>query len=111
MFRADSDGSGSNNWTTITRNVTVRDVYKPLRMWLYSLDSEDGINDSMDTVTGTFRRKYYTLPLSDSEGTLRHVNVYTFLKSHFDRWLRFDQIGRAHVRTPVTEKSRMPSSA
>ena len=26
-------------------------------------------------------------------------------------WLNRGKIGRAHVRTPVTEKSRMPSSA
>ena len=26
-------------------------------------------------------------------------------------WTFMSQIGRAHVRTPVTEKSRMPSSA
>ena len=102
-FRADSDGSGSNDWSTITRTVTVRDVYKPLRMWLYSLDSDDGINNSMDTVTGDFKRKYYTLPLSDSEGTLRHVNVYTFLKSHFDRWLRFDPYERRKLASRIAD--------
>jgi hypothetical protein len=102
-FRADSDGSGSNNWTTITRTITVRDVYKPLRMWLYSLDSDNGINNSMDTITGNFQRKYYTLPLSDSEGTLRHVNVYTFLKSHFDRWLRFDPYERRKLASRIAD--------
>ena len=102
-FRADSDGSGSNDWSTITKTVTVRDVYKPLRMWLYSLDSDDGINNSMDTVTGDFKRKYYTLPLSDSEGTLRHVNVYTFLKSHFDRWLRFDPYERRKLASRIAD--------
>jgi len=102
-FRADSDGSGSNDWSTITRTVTVRDVYKPLRMWLYSLDSDDGINNSMDTVTGDFKRKYYSLPLTDSEGTLRHVNVYTFLKSHFDRWLRFDPYERRKLASRIAD--------
>ena len=102
-FRHDSDGSGSNNWTTISKTFAVRDVYKPLRMFLYSLDSDDGINDTADTITGTFRRKYYTLPVSDSEGTLRHVNIYTFLKSHFDRWLRFDDYERRKFASRIAD--------
>ena len=102
-FRADSDGSGNNTWTAISRTDAVTQVYKPLRRWLYSLDSEEGINNTMDLITSGFNRRYYTLPLSDSEGTLRHVNVYTFLKSHFDRWLRFDPYERRKITSRMID--------
>lgn len=102
-FRADSDGSGNSTWTAISRTDAISQVYKPLRRWLYSLDSEEGINNTMDLITSGFNRKYYTLPLSDSEGTLRHVNVYTFLKSHFDRWLRFDPYERRKIASRIAD--------
>lgn len=102
-FRADSDGSGNTTWTPITRTDAVTQVYKPLRRWLYSLDSDEGINNTMDLITGGFHRRYYTLPLSDSEGTLRHVNVYTFLKSHFDRWLQFDPYERRKLSSRLID--------
>ena len=76
-FRADSDGSGNHNFTAISRTAAVSQVYKPLRRFLYSLDSEEGINNTVNLITSGFTRKYYTLPLSDSEGTLRHVNIRT----------------------------------
>ena len=102
-FRTDSDGSGNNTWTAISRTDAVSQVYKPLRRWLYSLDSDEGINNTMDLITGGFHRRYYTLPLSDSEGTLRHVNVYTFLKSHFDRWIQFDPYERRKLTSRVID--------
>jgi hypothetical protein len=102
-FRADSDGSGNNSWSVISRTNAISQVYKPLRRWLYSLDSEEGINNTMDLITNGFNRRYYTLPLSDSEGTLRHVNIYTFLKSHFDRWLRFDPYERYKIASRVLD--------
>ena len=43
------------------------------------------------------------------------MKVLDKAKNDFDNieYFKFDvtKIGRAHVRTPVTEKSRMPSSA
>ena len=102
-FRDDSDGSGNNTWTTISRTDAVTKVYKPLKRWLYSLDSDDGINNTMDLITNGFNRRYYTLPLSDSEGTVRHVNVYTFLKSHFDRWLQFDPYERRKLTSRIID--------
>ena len=102
-FRADSDGSGTNNWTVITRTQDIANVYKPLRRWLYSLDSEEGIDANSDQITAGFNRKYYSLPVSDSEGTLRHVNIYTFLKSHFNRWLSFDPFERRKFASRVAD--------
>lgn len=102
-FRSDSDGSGSNNWSAISRTEAISRVYKPLRRWLYSLDSNEGIDASEDQITPGFNRKYYTLPVSDSEGTLRHVNVYTFLKSHFDRWMRFDPYERRKIASRIAD--------
>lgn len=102
-FRDDSDGSGNNNWTAISRTDAVTKVYKPLKRFLYSLDSDEGINNTVDLITSGFNRKYYTLPLSDSEGTVRHVNIYTFLKSHFDRWLRFDPYERRKITSRMID--------
>lgn len=102
-FRSDSDGSGSNNWSAISRTAAISQVYKPLRRWLYSLDSDEGINASEDQISSGFNRKYYTVPLTDSEGTLRHVNIYTFLKSHFDRWMRFDPYERRKIASRVAD--------
>ena len=102
-FRADSDGSGNHNFTAISRTDAVSQVYKPLRRFLYSLDSEEGINNTVNLITSGFTRKYYTLPLSDSEGTLRHVNIYTFLKSHFNRWLSFDPYERRKLSSRIMD--------
>jgi len=102
-FRDDSDGSGNNTWSAISKTNAVTKVYKPLKRWLYSLDSEDGINNTIDLITGGFNRRYYTLPLSDSEGTVRHVNIYTFLKSHFDRWLQFDPYERKKLSSRIID--------
>lgn len=102
-FRDDSDGSGNNTWSAISKTSAVTKVYKPLKRWLYSLDSEDGINNTIDLITGGFNRRYYTLPLSDSEGTVRHVNIYTFLKSHFDRWLQFDPYERKKLSSRIID--------
>lgn len=102
-FRADSDGSGSNNWSVITRTQDIANVYKPLRRWLYSLDSDEGIDANEDQITPGFNRRYYSLPVSDSEGTLRHVNVYTFLKSHFNRWLSYDPFERRKFASRIAD--------
>lgn len=56
-----------------------------VKQFLYSLDSVDGIDNNANNITTGFDRTYYTLPLSDSEGVLEHVNVNVFLKSHLDR--------------------------
>ena len=102
-FRADSDASCNHNFTAISRTDAVSQVYKPLRRFLYSLDSEEGINNTVNLITSGFTRKYYTLPLSDSEGTLRHVNIYTFLKSHFNRWLSFDPYERRKLSSRIMD--------
>jgi len=101
-FRHDSDGSGENGFgDPITRTAAVTKVYNPLRRFLYSVDNQDGIDDSDDVITSGFRRKYYTLPMSDSEGTLRHVNIYTILKAHFNRWLKYDPYERRYIAKRV----------
>jgi len=100
-FRHDSDGDGSNSWNGITRNVATARVYEPLRKWLYSQSDNGGIDNTDDEITPGFNRRYYSLPVSDSEGTIRHVNVYSFLKSHFDRWIRYDSFERYKLTTNI----------
>ena len=41
----------------------------------------------------------------------KRVNLFATLKAKSSQTKKPIKIGRAHVRTPVTEKSRMPSSA
>jgi hypothetical protein len=74
-----------------------------VKQFLYSLDSVDGIDNITNNITTGFDRKYYTLPLSDSEGVLEHTNVYTFLKSHFDRWLKFDPYERYKLSSRIAD--------
>ena len=100
---SDSISGSSNTWSGVTRDSDTTSLYKPLRRWLYSLDSEEGIDASSDQITPGFNRRYYTLPLSDSEGTVRHVNIYTFLKSHLDRWLQFDPYERRKIASRVAD--------
>ena len=100
---SDSISGSSNTWSGVTRDSDTTNLYKPLRRWLYSLDSEEGIDASSDQITPGFNRRYYTLPLSDSEGTVRHVNIYTFLKSHLDRWLQFDPYERRKIASRVAD--------
>lgn len=101
----DSDAiSGSTNtWGPITKDSDTTALYQPLRRFLYSLDANQGIDATADQITSGFNRRYYTVPLSDSEGTLRHVNVYTFLKSHFDRWMRFDPYERRKIASRIAD--------
>ncbi len=100
-FRHDSDGDGSNSWNGITRNVATARVYEPLRKWLYSQSNNGGIDDTDDEITSGFNRRYYSLPVSDSDGTIRHVNVYSFLKSHFNRWISYDSFERYKLTTNI----------
>ena len=100
---SDSISGSSNTWSGVTRDSDTTNLYKPLRRWLYSLDSKEGIDASSDQITPGFNRRYYTLPLSDSEGTVRHVNIYTFLKSHLDRWLQFDPYERRKIASRVAD--------
>jgi len=100
-FRHDSDGDGSNSWNGITRNVATAKVYEPLRKWLYSQSGNGGLDNTSDEITPGFNRRYYSLPVSDSDGTIRHVNVYSFLKSHFNRWLQFDPYERHKLTTNI----------
>ena len=93
-FRQDSDGDGNNTWGAITRNSATAKVYAPLRRWLYAQSLNGGINNDSDTITNGFTRKYYTVPVSDSDGKLRHVSIYSFLKSHFNRWITYDAYER-----------------
>tara|TARA_E500000318_G_scaffold15603_2_gene16020 strand:+ start:15926 stop:19246 length:3321 start_codon:yes stop_codon:yes gene_type:complete len=93
-FRQDSDGGGNNTWGAITRNNATAKVYAPLRRWLYVQSLNGGINNDSDTITNGFTRKYYTVPVSDSDGKLRHVSIYSFLKSHFNRWITYDAYER-----------------
>lgn len=101
-FRQDSDGSGSNNWNVISRTQAEAKVYRPLRRFLFSLDSEEGISSS-NIITPGFNRNYYTIPVSDSEGTIRHVNIYSILKSHFDRWIGYDSFERRKLTSLVID--------
>lgn len=102
-FRQDSDGSGNNNFNSISRTQAEAKVFRPLRRFLYSLDSEEGIDNSANTITSGFTRKYYSTPMSDSDGTLRHVNIYSILKSHFDRWIRYDSFERRKLTSLVID--------
>ena len=53
-----------------------------------------------------FRRNFFRVYENDVFPELLNETLDQFLTAQ-----SLDQIGRAHVRTPVTEKSRMPSSA
>ena len=108
-FRHDSDGNGNNGWGGITRNSTTARVYEPLRKWLYAQSNNGGIDETEDTITSGFSRKYYTIPLSDSEGTIKHINVYSFMKRHFNRWITYDSFERykltANLLTTIQQDS------
>ena len=93
-FRHDSDGSGNNGWNGVTRNASTARVYEPLRKFLYSQSNNNGVDETQDIITTGFSRKYYTIPLSDSEGTVNHINVYSFMKRHLNRWLSYDSFER-----------------
>ena len=100
---SDSISSSTNTWGPVTKDSDTTALYQPLRRFLYSLDTNQGIDATADQITSGFNRRYYTVPLSDSEGTLRHVNVYTFLKSHFDRWMRFDPYERRKIASRIAD--------
>ena len=102
-FRSDSDGQGTTTWPSISKTAAITEAYRPLRRFMYSLDSDEGINNTANTITPGFVRKYYTLPLSDSEGSLRHVNIYSFLKTHVDRWLQFDPYERRKLVSRIID--------
>lgn len=102
-FRSDSDGAGSTAWPAITKTEAITEAYRPLRRFLYSLDSDEGIDNTSNTITPGFNRTYYTLPLSDSEGTIKHINIYSFLKTHVDRWLQFDPYERRKLASRVID--------
>ena len=102
-FRSDSDGQGTTTWPSISKTAAITEAYRPLRRFMYSLDSDEGINNTANTITPGFVRKYYTLPLSDSEGSLRHVNIYSFLKTHVDRWLQFDPYERRKLASRIID--------
>jgi len=74
-----------------------------VKQFLYSLDSVDGIDNNANNITTGFDRRYYTLPLSDSEGVLEHVNVNVFLKSHFNRWFKFDPYERYKLANRIAD--------
>ena len=101
-FRQDSDGDNGTSFA-ISNKTAAAKVYSPLRKFLYAQSNNGGINESEDTITSGFNRKYYTLPVSDSDGTIKHVNVYTFLKSHFNRWISYDTYERYKLTTRVIE--------
>ena len=102
-LRSDSDGAGSTAWPAITKTDAITEAYKPLRRFLCSLDSDEGINNISNTITSGFNRTYYTLPLSDSEGTIKHINIYAFLKTHVDRWLQFDPYERRKLASRIID--------
>lgn len=101
-FRQDSDGSGNNNFNVISRTQAEAKVFRPLRRFLYSLDSEEGIS-SDNLITTGFSRNYYSAPMADSDGTIRHVNIYSVLKSHFNRWISYDSFERQKLTSLVID--------
>ena len=105
-FRHDSDGAGNNAWGPVSRNSATAKVYESLRKWLYVQSNNGGINNDSDTITSGFTRKYYTVPVSDSDGLLRHVNVYSFIKSHFNRWISYDTYERYKLVSRVYDVMR-----
>ena len=116
----DQSGKTPFDSESIDKNVSVYNAYvtqdavdlggalpyannASVRQFLYSLDAQDGINNSENIITPGFNRTYYTLPLSDSEGTIEHTSVYAFLKSHFDRWLKYDPYERRKIASRIID--------
>ena len=97
----DSDAIGPGS--VPTRNESTFTDYNDLKKSLYSLNSNNGIDNTVNTITSGFERKYYTVPVSDSEGTLRHTSINLFLKLHFDRWIRFDAFERYKLTSRVMD--------
>ena len=69
-------------------NVSVENIFPLIKKFLYS-DHEIFLRELISNAT-------------DATSKLKHLSSIGENKI---------KIGRAHVRTPVTEKSRMPSSA
>ena len=64
----------------------------------------------------TFKKKSFFFKLSskvdNSNTTYKYKSGWIIKLKNMEKGVGFgEEIGRAHVRTPVTEKSRMPSSA
>ena len=78
-------------------------LYDKLKKSLYSLSNNNGIDNTENTITSGFERRYYTVPVSDSDGTLRHTNILLFLKSHLDRWLRYDSFERFKLTSRIMD--------
>ena len=62
--------------------------------------------DGLDTIKDSHRRAVTAVLLENQEKFLREQNAFSDSGSFLT-----EKIGRAHVRTPVTRGSRMPSSA
>ena len=97
----DSDSIGPG--TIPVKDEATFIAYKGLNKSLYSLDNFYSIDNTENTITSGFERKYYTVPTSDSDGTIRHTNILSFLKSHLDRWLRYDSFERFKITSRIMD--------
>ena len=97
----DSDEIGPGSTPEKTES-TFTD-YNNLKKTLYALGNDNGLDNTKNTITTGFKRKYYTVPVSDSEGTIRHTSINLFLKLHFDRWIRFDPFERYKLASRVMD--------
>ena len=102
----DGEGEGSIafNIIGVIDDMIMQSPYEPVKPSLYFF--ERGYNFS-----------YYNLRLNPAKSTSENLGIIeqvykrNFPNIPFDYQFIDEQIGRAHVRTPVTRGSRMPSSA
>ena len=97
----DSDNIGPDSVPQKNEDTFVE--YNNLKKSLYSLSDLNSIDNAENTITSGFQRKYYTVPTSDSDGTIRHTNILLFLKSHLDRWLTYDSFERFKLTSRIMD--------
>ena len=79
-------------------------AWSSLKEMLNQFNWIEDINETTMTITVKKSHSKISLKGADNYDSLRGTGLDFLILDEFE-------IGRAHVRTPVTEKSRMPSSA
>ena len=115
---ARSESDDPSTTAPVTREIKLVEFYAGMGTMRWSLEraleSDAGAVvtalasiDNSEVANAVYLANY---PHEDASGVLMRRNV-EHLSSVPSLDAKFGEIGRAHVRTPVTEKSRMPSSA
>ena len=114
---------GQGAYATLITNLKKLKIYKPLKMYLENNFPYLGICVGMQILSDIGYEDKITKGLGIIHGEIKKFEKKNLIIPHMG-WnslkvnknnkivtLAFNEIGRAHVRTPVTSLSRMPSSA